>query len=304
MLSNPIPWPDGNACAVSLTWDVDADSGLNYRHPDSADNLVATQSLVRYGPSIAVPRLMKVLKQLGMRQTFFVPGWVVERYPAAIDAILEGGHELALHGYIHERSNDLSREEEAGVLDRALEAFVRKTGRRPRGWRAPGFAFSKNSLDLLVKAGFDYDSSLMGDDIPYLIEGSAGTLVEFPTDWTFDDWPHYMHNRDFAYTMPVSAPNRAMEVFRSEFDAARRYGSHWITVWHPFLSGRLARIHAIVEFIEYMRAAGGVWFAPLEDVCDHVRMLMRESRWTPRQEKIPPYECPVPELTRRTPSTR
>ena len=296
MIANPLPWPGGNRCAVALTWDVDADSGLNYRYPDSADMLVASQSQVRFGPAIAVPRLIEVLRRLEMRQTFFVPGWVIERYPAAIDLILDNGHELALHGYLHERSNELSREQESAVLGRSLEAFRRRTGREPRGWRAPAFAFSKHSLDLLVAAGFDYDSSLMGDEIPYLLEGRAGRLVELPTDWTFVDWPNYMHNRDFNYAMPIAAPQRAMEVFRAAFDAAHEYGALLITVWHPFLSGRLARLHAIVEFVEYMRNRGNVWFACLDEVCDHVQSAMREGAWQPRVEKIPPYLTPVPDF--------
>ena len=83
-------------------------------------------------------------------------------------------------------------------------------GLRPRGWRAPSFAFSKHSLRYLIDQGFDYDSSLMGDDIPYLLRDNSGALLELPTQWTLDDWPHYMHNRDFNYTIPISAPQRAL----------------------------------------------------------------------------------------------
>lgn len=296
MIANPLPWPNGHRCAVAISWDVDADSGLNFRYPETADTLVASQSQVRFGPTVAVPRLVEVLRQLEMRQTFFVPGWVIERYPDAIDLILENGHELALHGHLHERANELTRDHEAALLGKALDAFRRRTGREPRGWRAPAFAFSKHSLDLLVGAGFDYDSSLMGDEVPYVIEGRAGRLVELPVDWTFDDWPHYMHNRDYGYAMPIAAPQHAMEVFRSAFDAAHRYGALLVTVWHPFLSGRLARLHAIVEFVEHMRNAGNVWFARCDEIADHVQALIRAGTWQPRVERIPPYDFPDPEF--------
>lgn len=287
MIANPIPWPVGKRCAVAFTWDVDADSGLEYRHPGTADNLVATQSFVRYGPSIAVPRLVEIFRELEMRLTFFVPGWVIERYPSTIDLIVENGHEVGLHGYMHERSNQLTQEQEALVLDKALDAYARRIGGRPRGWRAPGFAFSKHSLDLLIVAGFDYDSSLMGNDIPYLLEGTRGRLLELPTDWALDDWPHYMHNKDFDFVMPISSPARAMEVFRAEFDAAHTYGAMWISVWHPFLSGRLAKLHAVVELIEHMRSRDGVWFARLDEICDHVRRLGAEGTWQPTMQRIP-----------------
>jgi peptidoglycan/xylan/chitin deacetylase (PgdA/CDA1 family) len=235
---------------------------------------------------------MEIFRRLELRLTFFVPGWVIETYPSAIDLILTNGHEIGLHGYMHERSNQLTLEGEAQVLAKALEAYKKQIGGRPRGWRAPGFAFSKHSLNLLTDAGFDYDSSLMGNEVPYLIQGKSGALVELPTDWTSDDWPYYMHNRDFGYTMPISSPARAMEVFRAEFDAAHTYGALWITVWHPFLSGRLAKLHAIVELIDYMRSRGGVWFARLDEICDHVHRLRAEGSWNPTVEKVPPYHSP------------
>jgi peptidoglycan/xylan/chitin deacetylase (PgdA/CDA1 family) len=287
MIANPIPWPTGKRCAVAFTWDVDADSGLKYAHKDAADNLVATQSFVRYGPAIAVPRLIELFRKLEMRLTFFIPGWVIERYPAAVELIVKNGHEVGLHGYLHEKSNQITPEQEAAVLDKALAAYAKQIGGRPRGWRAPGFAFSKFSLDLLIDAGFDYDSSLMGNDIPHLIQGTRGQLVELPTDWTLDDWPYYMHNKDFGFVMPISAPARAMEVFRAEFDAAHTYGAMWISVWHPFLSGRLAKLHAIVDLIDHMRSRDGVWFARLDEICDHVRRLVAEGTWNPSVERIP-----------------
>jgi peptidoglycan/xylan/chitin deacetylase (PgdA/CDA1 family) len=287
MLLNPLPWPDGHRCAVSITWDVDVDSGLRYAHGAKADALMATQSFVKYSPRVALPRLMQVFATLELRLTFFVPGWVIDTFPSAVEQIRRHGHEIGLHGYLHERSHQLAKTDEAEVVERALRAYENLLGGRPRGWRAPGFAFSDNSLELLLAAGFDYDSSLMGNDLPYVIEGASGQLLELPTDWTLDDWPYYMHNRDFNYTMPICAPARAMEVFRAEFDAAHRYGALWISVWHPFLSGRPARLHAIVELVEYMRSKRGVWFAPLEEICDHVEKLRLSGMWHPMVEKIP-----------------
>ena len=293
MLANPIPWPEGKKCCVSLTWDVDAESGLVYRHQERSTDLVSTRSFLRYGPTVAIPRLVELFARLELQLTFFFPGWVIDRYPASVDLLLENGHEIGLHGYMHERSNDLSPEKEAELLDRAIEAYVSRVGHRPRGWRAPGFTFSSRSADLLIEAGFEYDSSLMSDDVPRLLMGkNGGTLVEFSIDWTSDDWPHYMHNRDFDFMMPISSPARAMEVFRSEFDATWDYGSHWTTVWHPFLSARPARLNAIVELISYMRERGDVWFARLDQVCEHVRKLSASNTWEPTIEQLPYHQRP------------
>jgi peptidoglycan/xylan/chitin deacetylase (PgdA/CDA1 family) len=296
MLDNPIPWPDGHRCAVAITWDVDADSGLNYYNRDKADNLVASQSQTRYDPLVAVPRLVKLFRRLEMRQTFFFPGWCIEKYPAAVDMLLNAGHEIALHGYLHERPNEVSADDELYWLQRAIEAFELRVGHRPIGWRAPSFAFSKHSLGYLIGEKFAYDSSLMGDEIPYRLHHKSGSLLELPVDWTLDDWPHYMHNRDFRFMMPISSPARAMEVFRAEFDSAWLHGALWISVWHPFVSARLSRLDAIVDLIAYMRNKGGVWFAPLADIAGHVEAVIASGEWNPREEHLPIYESPIPEF--------
>ena len=89
MIANPIPWPDGARCAVAMTWDMDADSAFNWYNKDTADNLVAAQSWTRYDPLIAIPRLVEQFARLDLRLTFFVPGWVIEKYPVQIDLLLK-----------------------------------------------------------------------------------------------------------------------------------------------------------------------------------------------------------------------
>ena len=115
---------------------------------------------------IAIPCFVEQFARLDLHLTFFVPGWVIEKYPAQINLLLKHGHEIALHGYLHERSNEIDKDDELYWLSRGLEAFRKHLGAGPRGWRAPSFAFSKHSLRYLLEAGFEYDSSLMGDDIP------------------------------------------------------------------------------------------------------------------------------------------
>lgn len=83
---------------------------------------------------------------------------------------------------MHEKLNQLAPEDERACLRRAIEAIVKATGGRPRGFRAPSWAFSPHTLDLLVDEGFDYDASLAGHDIPYLVANGKGSLVELPAD--------------------------------------------------------------------------------------------------------------------------
>jgi hypothetical protein len=87
--------------------------------------------------------------------------------------------------------------------------------------------------------------------------------------------------------MAISAPERAKEVFLSEFDAAWTYNTYWQATWHCFLSGRIPRLHAIASMIEYMLDKGGVWFATLEEIAMHVRKLVDEGSYEPRVHTLP-----------------
>ncbi|MCG3775893.1 MAG: Peptidoglycan deacetylase [Nitrospira sp.] len=100
MLKNQIPWPNGAKCAVAFTFDVDSDSEFQYMNRDTAANRVSTLSWLQYD-RVAVPRIVDLFKRYDIKQTFFVPGWTAENYPAIIDSILEGSHEVAHHGYLH-----------------------------------------------------------------------------------------------------------------------------------------------------------------------------------------------------------
>lgn len=298
MLANPIPWPNGCRCAVAITFDMDADSILHLAHPDSADNRVMALSMLRYGPEVAIPRILAMYRRFGIKQTFFIPAWSMERYPAAVEAILTDGHEIGHHGYLHEHPNELSREEELYWMQRSIEVITSMTGQRPRGHRAPSYRFSRNSLDHLVNEGFHYDASLMGDDIPYLLDNGSGSLIEMPSHYAMDDWAHYMTSRDLAYMMQPKATSDAIRAFREEFDSVWRHGGMWLAVWHPFLSGRMARCDAIEELLTYMCEKGGVWFARLEDIAAHVRALGASGEWMPRRDNLPYYASPIPELKR------
>ena len=296
MLLNPPPWPDNARCAVAFTFDMDADSILHLAHHSSADTRVAAMSALRYGPDVAIPRLCEMYKTFAMRQTFFLPAWCIERYPRAVETILEGGHEIGHHHYLHEHANEMSADEERYWFERSLDVIVKSTGQSPKGYRAATYKFSRNTLDILIDHGIDYDASLFGDDVPYLLQNDRGNVLELPSHYGLDDWPHFQFSREFQTTMPIKSTQQAMQVFTEEFDAAWEYGGLWIAVWHPFLSGRLARAAAIAKLIEYMHEKGQVWFATLAEISAHIRGLVERGEWSPRVDRLPYYTGPIPEL--------
>ncbi|MCB8877543.1 polysaccharide deacetylase family protein [Acidisoma silvae] len=296
LIANPPPWPDGARCAVCFAFDFDAESLLHLYYPNDSRRRINLSSSLRYGARVAVPRIVDIWRHFEMRQTMYVPGWCVEAYPDAIKALVDDGHEIGHHGWLHERVNQLSPEDEEAVLVRGMEAINKATGRPPAGYRCPSGAFSEHTLDLLIKHGFRYDASLGGDDIPYLLQSDSGSLIELPSDHALDDWPQYVNMKEFNMGQTTRSPAQAMDVFRAEFDAAWAHGGLWSSIWHPFVSGRLARAEAMVELITYMKDKGGVWFATMEDIANHIDGLITSGQWQPRAEQLPFWPEPVPQI--------
>ena len=75
---------------MAITFDMDADSILHLAHHETANNKLMTMSMLRYDPDVAVPRLVDIYREFGIKQTFFLPAWCIERYPATAETILKG----------------------------------------------------------------------------------------------------------------------------------------------------------------------------------------------------------------------
>jgi peptidoglycan-N-acetylglucosamine deacetylase len=291
MIRRPVTWPNGAKVAVAITFDMDADSLIHIEHPSDSITRVSTISMLKYGPEVGVPRILEGYRRYGLKQTFFVPAWCIEQYPRAVEAMAADDHEVGFHGYIHEAPNALSCDEERYWMQRSIAVIEKYTGRRPRGNRSPLYNYSIHTTDLLIEEGFLYDSSLMGDDVPYILKSAKGELVELPSSWALDDWPPYVHSIDLNYMFQIMSPDRAMESFMAEFEAMRSAGGGlWIGVWHPFVSGRLSRWLRIEKMIEYMMATGEVWFARLEDIATHIQKLRREKKYEARVDSLPYYD--------------
>ena len=298
MISNPVPWPNGARCACAITFDIDTDSILHLEHHERASTMVSTNSWLKYD-EIAIPRILEMYRRYEIKQTFFYPAWCMERYPALVDMILKDGHEIAAHGYLHENPNSLTAEEELYWFERQIDVIVKMTGQKPRGWRAPLYNYSKHSLDYMIDQGMIYDASLMADDVPYIIKSDKGQVIELPSHWAMDDWPHFTHAPDMHYMMPIKSPDEAMNVFMAEFEAMHKYQGLWVTVWHPFVSGRLARCDRVGTMIEEIQNRGDVWFATMEEIARHIQSCIDAGSWEPRVHTLPYYDEPIPELAAR-----
>jgi peptidoglycan/xylan/chitin deacetylase (PgdA/CDA1 family) len=211
-----------------------------------------------YGPRVGVPRLLELLEHLEVPATFFIPGYVAEKHPRMTASIAKRGHEIGLHGYLHERLHLLDEVAEAAVLDRSLEVFVQLGLPQPSGHRAPWFETNPWTADLLHARGLSYSASEMGDDVPY---PHANGLVEIPGQWLLEDWEQFAFNADPAWGFTPENCAKVLDLWWREFEAMHDFGCCFVLTLHPWLSGRPSRVRLLEELVRAMQDKGRVWFA-------------------------------------------
>ncbi len=263
-----ISWPDGVQCAVTLTFDVDGETLWLSRDAANAER-PGVLSQGAYGPKVAVPLILELLTRAGLRATFFVPGWIAERYPERIRAIHEAGHEVAHHGYLHEWPDPAHPEIEEDVLGRGMVAIQDVIGERPVGYRSPAWEFTPNTVRLLTQYGFTYSSNLMDDLRPYFHPGEA-RLIELPTQWLLDDAPFFLFSVK-PPNRPIWPASHVFEAWQEEFRGLYRQRGLFNLTMHPQLIGRPGRLLMLEELLGFIRAFPGVWIATCREVAEYWR---------------------------------
>jgi peptidoglycan-N-acetylglucosamine deacetylase len=249
--------------AVSLTFDVDAESALLGRGMKEATNYSAFSER-RFGVTRGLPRILSFLDAQQIRATFYVPGYTAERYPDEVSTILEGGHEVAHHGYLHRPPGGLDADGQREELELGVAALEKLTGQPPVGYRSPSWEVTEETFSLLGEMGFEYDSSCMGDDRPYLEVLGGTTLVELPVHWSLDDFPYYSWKETNGG--PMTHPATVSAIWMGEFRVALSEGGHVTYTAHPEVIGRRARFEALQQLVDAMRSTASTWF------CTHGEM--------------------------------
>jgi peptidoglycan/xylan/chitin deacetylase (PgdA/CDA1 family) len=243
---------------------------------------------------MASGRILGFLKERSIRATWFVPGFTIESWPKESAAVVEGGHEIGHHSWAHIPPANQSREEEEADLVRANENIRQLTGKKARGYRSPSWDLSAHTVDLLLKHGFLYDSSLMGADyIPYRARrgdvaevgrpfkfGEETSLIEMPISWSLDDFPHFEFLRTPETVLPGLQPARAvMQNWYDEFSYMKKtvdWGVLTITM-HPYVIGRGYRMLALEDLVAKMTKDGAVYMSLEQAAEDANQRLFAES---------------------------
>ena len=253
---------------VCLTFDHDNVSG-------NISRSAVTPTAISRGDFgiVAVPRILKLLAGNDIPSTWFIPGHTIESYPSCVGAVHRAGHEIGHHGWTHRIPATMSPEEEEAELVRGIETIERLTGARPRGYRSPSWDLSPVTLDLLLKHGFAYDSSMMGHDYsPYQARagdvvslqepmrfGADTALVEMPISWSLDDFPVFEFSTRPNGILPGNMNARlAVENWINEFRYMRKHESWGVLTYtfHPHVIGRGHRMFMLEHMIEVLKQEG------------------------------------------------
>lgn len=256
---------------VCLTFDFDALSGWIAR------DMVSPTPISRgeFG-IVGAGRLVRLLKKYGIASSWFVPGHTLETYPDACKLVFDAGHEIGHHGWTHRPPASLSREKEEDELVRANEQIWKLTGQYARGYRSPAWDLSPHSVELFLKYGFLYDSSMMGDDYtPYRVRqgdvialeqpakfGKATRLIEMPISWSLDDYPHFEYVRmPNAIAPGLANASGVLENWIDDFLYMKEHLEWGVITYtfHPFVIGRGHRMIALEKLIQRLRREGATF---------------------------------------------
>ncbi len=265
--AGPDRWPDGARAAVALSFDSDHETP-SLRDGDTSPGKMAQGE---FGRRVGVPRILELLERWETPASFYIPAVCALLDPEEAPRYVARGHEVAVHGWIHERNTLLSFDQELDLLSRAVEVLRSQTGITPSGIRTPSWDFSDSTLDVIVQLGFRYDSSLMADDDPYelLDRGRPTGIVEIPVEWIRDDAPVLMMER-FQSLRPYMPPRQLGQIWKDEFDAAYADGGVFQLTMHPHIIGHRSRLVVLDDLLRHIRSHKDVWMTTHADLAAHV----------------------------------
>jgi peptidoglycan/xylan/chitin deacetylase (PgdA/CDA1 family) len=259
-------WPGGARVAVALSFDSDHET-IPLRDGETGPGKL---SQGEYGSRVGARRILALLAERGIPATFFMPAVSALLHPDEVRRYAAEGHEVAMHGWIHERIATLPPAKERELALRSADVLEKSTGVRPLGIRTPSWDFSPATLGIIRELGLEYDSSLMADDEPYEIveHGEPSGIVEIPVEWIRDDAVYFTMDR-YGTVRPYTSPRSVLGIWIDEFDGAYADRGLFQLTMHPHVIGHRSRMAVLAELLDHIASRQGVWFATHAQVAQY-----------------------------------
>ncbi len=235
---------------------------------------LSMEGIYEYGSRVGVWRILREFERRGLPLTVFGVSMALERCPEVTAAFVEGGHEIACHGWrwIHYQGIDEATEREH--MARGMEIIQRLTGDRPRGWYTG--RDSPNTRRLVADfGGFEYDSDYYGDDLPFWLQvrKTDGALApHLVVPYTLD-----CNDMRFALPQGFSHGEPFFEYLKDTFDVLYAEGAEAPKMMsigmHCRLLGRPGRMRALQRFLDHVQAHDRVWVARRIDIARHWKQV-------------------------------
>ncbi len=271
-----LTWPDEARIAFVLgiafeAWDRDKPTqGAALQSPLPKDALWkrdwSTETFREFGAKVGLKRLLDICDRYAVKTSVQVNGLTCVYYPELVKDCYDRGHELVAHGWDQgERLYMLTREQERENILKTIDAIVKVTGERPKGWSSPGVRPTDNTVELLAETGMEFHCDFHDDEMPYPIWIGDKLIIEFPHQYTIND--HRMQEE--------GTRQEFFEKFTDEFDYRYRIGDRNPTmmnvITHAYLISRIPFIDTFEKIISYAKNHKDVWFARRGDVAAWTR---------------------------------
>jgi peptidoglycan/xylan/chitin deacetylase (PgdA/CDA1 family) len=286
-----LSWPDGRTLALSVVVNVEEGSEMSVaegdKKPEPVDELgvalsipvrnYVNESNYRYGIRAGAPRILRLLEAHGVATTVTAAALSLERAPELARAFVDGGHEVAAHGWrwVHQFSFDEARERD--FVARAAKSIEATCGTRPVGWLSR-YLHTPRTRRLLVEEGYRYHMDDLSDDVPRwepveMADGTTRHLICMPYQLDTNDMKFW--------TAPALQPQQWLDYARATFDwlleESRAQGPRMMSLGlHLRIIGRPGRIWALDEFLRHATAAEGVWIAPRRAIAERFAQCVPE----------------------------
>ena len=277
-------WPGGARIALQFVLNYEEGGENSVLHGDAASEAflseiigaqpvvgarhLSMESIYEYGARVGVWRILDLFRRYDMPVTVFGIAMALERHPAAVEAFLKAGHEIASHGWRWISYQDVPLEVEREHMQRAIAIHQRLTGARPLGWYTG--RTSPNTRRLVVEdGGFVYDADDYNDDLPwydtrYDQHGEPQLIVPYTLD---------TNDMRFATAQGFNSGDQFYTYLKDTFDTLYEEGKHTPRMMsvglHCRLVGRPGRIAALQRFLNYATRKPKVWCARRIDIAQH-----------------------------------